>query len=81
MSRLAVLTPFAFPSVRGNAITVGRIVEGLRSRGLEVRVWDLSVTDGERSTAGTRQDRRRSTARRVVARERGPIRQFTQGTP
>jgi glycosyltransferase involved in cell wall biosynthesis len=51
MSRLAVLAPFAFPSVRGNAITVGRIVEGLRSRGLEVRVWDLSVTDGERVAA------------------------------
>jgi len=41
--RVAVLTPFAPPSVRGNAITVQRIADGLRARGTEVRVWDLSV--------------------------------------
>ncbi len=43
--RIAVLTPFAFPSVRGNAITVERIVSGLRERGVEIAVWDLSVAD------------------------------------
>ena len=43
--RLAVLTPFAAPSVRGNAITVARIVRGLRERGVEARVWDASVSD------------------------------------
>jgi glycosyltransferase involved in cell wall biosynthesis len=42
--RLAVLTPFAAPSVRGNAVTVERIVRGLRERGLSVRAWDLDTT-------------------------------------
>ncbi|HYB69665.1 MAG TPA: glycosyltransferase [Candidatus Bathyarchaeia archaeon] len=42
-ARVAVLAPFAAPSVRGNAITVERIARGLRQRGVEVRVWDLSV--------------------------------------
>ena len=42
-ARVAVLAPFASPSVRGNAITVDRITRGLRQRGVEVRVWDLSV--------------------------------------
>jgi len=44
MYRLAVLTPFAAPSVRGNAITVSRVVRGLRERGLDARVWDSSST-------------------------------------
>src|SRR5262245_38762777 len=42
--RVAMLTPFAFPSVRGNAITVERIANGLRARGVDLAVWDLSVT-------------------------------------
>jgi glycosyltransferase involved in cell wall biosynthesis len=42
-ARVAVLTPFASPSVRGNAITVERIARGLRQRDVELRVWDLSV--------------------------------------
>ena len=42
-ARVAILTPFAAPSVRGNAITVDRIAHGLRERGVELRVWDLSV--------------------------------------
>ena len=41
--RLALLTPFAFPSVRGNAVTVERIARGLRARGADVEVWDLST--------------------------------------
>ena len=44
MPRVALLTPFAAPSARGNAVTVGRIARGLAERGLDVRVWDLSVT-------------------------------------
>lgn len=44
MTRVALLTPFAAPSVGGNAVTVGRIARGLRQRGLDVRVWDLSAT-------------------------------------
>jgi glycosyltransferase involved in cell wall biosynthesis len=42
--RVALLTPFAFPSVRGNAVTVARIAAGLRERGVDVTVWDASVT-------------------------------------
>ncbi|MBI2555093.1 MAG: glycosyl transferase family 1, partial [Candidatus Rokubacteria bacterium] len=41
--RLALLTPFDFPSVRGNAITANRIARGLRARGVELQVWDCSV--------------------------------------
>jgi len=43
MSRVALLTPFAVPSVRGNAVTVERIVSGLREHGIPHRVWDLSA--------------------------------------
>src|SRR5260370_25417756 len=42
-ARVAILTPFAAPSVRGNAITVDRSARGPRERGAELRVWDLSV--------------------------------------
>jgi glycosyltransferase involved in cell wall biosynthesis len=45
MPRVALLTPFAFPSVRGNAVTVERIARGLRERGVTLRVWDLSAGD------------------------------------
>jgi L-malate glycosyltransferase len=41
--RVALVTPFAAPSVRGNAITVERIARGLADRGVHVRIWDLSV--------------------------------------
>ena len=41
--RLALLTPFDFPSVRGNAITVNRVARGLRERGADLQVWDCSV--------------------------------------
>lgn len=41
--RVALLTPSAAPSVRGNAITVERIARGLADRGVHLRVWDLSV--------------------------------------
>jgi glycosyltransferase involved in cell wall biosynthesis len=51
MPRVALLTPFAFPSVRGNAVTVDRIARGLRERGLTLRVWDLSESD-EAAVAG-----------------------------
>jgi glycosyltransferase involved in cell wall biosynthesis len=42
--RVALLTPFAFPSVRGNAVTVDRVARGLRQQGVDLAVWDLSVT-------------------------------------
>lgn len=41
--RLALLTPFATPSLRGNAITVDRVFKGLRERGIDARVWDVST--------------------------------------
>ena len=41
--RVAILTPFAPPSVRGNAVTVARVAQGLGGRGVELRVWDLSA--------------------------------------
>lgn len=41
--RLALLTPFAFPSVRGNAVTVERIAGGLRAREADAQLWDLST--------------------------------------
>jgi L-malate glycosyltransferase len=45
MPRVALLTPFAAPSVRGNAVTVDRIARGLRERGVTLRVWDLSAVE------------------------------------
>ena len=42
--RVALLTPFASPSVRGNAVTVARIAAGLRARGVDVGLWDLALT-------------------------------------
>jgi glycosyltransferase involved in cell wall biosynthesis len=40
---VAVLAPFAFPAVRGNAVTVQRIVAGLRERDVSVSLWDVST--------------------------------------
>src|SRR6266542_3975671 len=42
-AQVALITPFAFPSVRGNAITVERIARGLRASGVDLHLWDLSV--------------------------------------
>jgi len=41
--RVALVTPFAHPSVRGNAITVERIARSLRGHGVALRVWDRSA--------------------------------------
>jgi glycosyltransferase involved in cell wall biosynthesis len=41
---VALLAPFAFPSLRGNAVTVDRIARGLTERGMNLSVWDLSAT-------------------------------------
>lgn len=51
-ARAALITPFAFPSVRGNAVTVERIATGLRARGVDVRIWDRSVSDDAAIEAG-----------------------------
>jgi glycosyltransferase involved in cell wall biosynthesis len=46
--RVALLTPFGPPSIRGNAVTAARIARGLSRRGVTVQIWDLSVTPEER---------------------------------
>jgi len=38
---LALVTPYYFPSVRGNSITVQRIESGLRDHGVDVKVFSL----------------------------------------
>jgi glycosyltransferase involved in cell wall biosynthesis len=44
MMSIAILAPFTFPAVRGNAVTVQRITTGLREREVDVAVWDLAET-------------------------------------
>jgi glycosyltransferase involved in cell wall biosynthesis len=41
--RIALITPYYYPSVRGNAVTVGRIASGLRERGHKVEVYSLEA--------------------------------------
>ncbi len=43
--RLALITPYYFPSVRGNSITVQRIESGLRDQGLQAHVLSLDRQD------------------------------------
>ena len=47
--RVTVITPFASPSVRGNAITVDRIARGLLSLGVEkgdrVGIWSPNCAE------------------------------------
>jgi glycosyltransferase involved in cell wall biosynthesis len=49
---LALVTPFYFPSVRGNSITVQRIESGLQDHGVEVRVFSLDRQDRTEVLAG-----------------------------
>ena len=42
MPRLAILAPRSAPAVLGNAVTVGRVAQGLRKHGENLRVWDVS---------------------------------------
>lgn len=44
MSRLAILVPTPASAAVGNAVTVARVVRGLREHGADLRVWDLSST-------------------------------------
>jgi glycosyltransferase involved in cell wall biosynthesis len=44
--RVALVTPVAYPAARGNAVTVERLARGLRNRGIEVDVLDLSRAGG-----------------------------------
>ncbi len=49
---LAILTPYYFPSVRGNSITVQRIESGLRDQGLTVQVFSLDQQTRDAVLAG-----------------------------
>jgi glycosyltransferase involved in cell wall biosynthesis len=42
--RVALVTPVALPTVRGNAVTVSRLAGGLAARGVEALVIDLART-------------------------------------
>jgi glycosyltransferase involved in cell wall biosynthesis len=46
--RVALITPYYYPSVRGNAVTVGRIAAGLRERGHQVEVFSLDAFENAR---------------------------------
>jgi glycosyltransferase involved in cell wall biosynthesis len=46
--RIALVTPYYYPSVRGNAVTVGRIAAGLRERGHQVEVFSLDAFENSR---------------------------------
>ncbi len=50
--RIAIITPYALPALRGNAITVGRIASGLAERGASVQVYALDREQPE--TIGAR---------------------------
>jgi glycosyltransferase involved in cell wall biosynthesis len=52
--RVTLVTPFDLPSIRGNAITVRRIFEGLRARGVSALVVDLEQIS--EADAGARVD-------------------------
>ncbi len=41
--RIALVTPYYYPSVRGNAVTVGRITLGLRERGHQLEIYSLEA--------------------------------------
>ena len=41
--RIALVTPYYYPSTRGNAITVQRIASGLRKRGHQIAVYSLEA--------------------------------------
>lgn len=49
---LALVTPYSFPSVRGNSVTVQRLKSGLQERGVTVRVFSLDQAPPERVSAG-----------------------------
>ncbi len=51
---LALITPYYFPSVRGNSITVQRIESGLRDQGLTVEVFSLDRQGRDVTLSGLR---------------------------
>ena len=46
--RIALVTPYCYPSTRGNAVTVERIASGLRERGHGVRIYSLEAFQDRR---------------------------------
>jgi hypothetical protein len=45
--KVTILTPYYLPSIRGNAISVQRLVSGLQDRGLDVQVISLEAQKNE----------------------------------
>jgi glycosyltransferase involved in cell wall biosynthesis len=72
MPRLALLAPYGAASVRGNAVTVERVRQGLRERGMELRVWDLSTTS-EAAVARDVEAYRPSVVHAFHAHRTGPL--------
>src|SRR5256885_8423125 len=58
-ARVAILTPFGPPSLRGNAVTVSRVAQALRGSGVELSVWDLSAGEEASIQAEIRSEERR----------------------
>lgn len=54
--KIALITPHYYPAVRGNAVTVRRIVKYLALRGCEVRVYSSDAMSAEDIFSGIRQD-------------------------
>ena len=49
---VAILSPVPLDTARGNAVTVARIAEGLRARGVPLDVWHMDTPGlGERMLA------------------------------
>jgi glycosyltransferase involved in cell wall biosynthesis len=71
--RLAIVTPYYFPSVRGNSITVQRIESGLRDQGLMVRVWSLEQAPSADSILGALDEYRPDLVHGFHATASGPL--------
>jgi glycosyltransferase involved in cell wall biosynthesis len=70
--RVALLTPFAFPVIGGNAVTVDRISRGLAARGVSLRVWDVSAMP-ERTVESEIADYRPDLVHAFHASRAGPL--------
>ena len=52
--KIAMIPPFYYPAVRGNAVTVRRIAKNLSSCGCQVQVFSLDVMEAEEILEGVR---------------------------
>lgn len=54
--RIALVTPYCYPSTRGNAVTVERIASGLRERGYQVGIYSLEAFQDRREVPSAIRD-------------------------